>query len=175
VVDAAPGPDIVNLQDVSATTGNGELQVCSTNGPQLFHTVRFSNGNWSQFFDIEGAVGEDKGSFVDVDCTSVAGHMHLVALDSSGRLWHTVRLGDTGAWLPFGDVKNAAGNPGTISKISAAQWGGRLFVTAIVGGRIKVTMRRGDDDWHLLGAGWEAFEDVNSVLGNFDFRFLGMD
>src|SRR5262249_25444230 len=56
----------------------------------LWHALRFANGGWQAFRDVELAAG-DRGFIVDCDLQSVGQDVHLCAIDSTGHLWHTIR------------------------------------------------------------------------------------
>ena len=91
---------------------------------KLRHTVRLANGNWPHpFGDVQAAINQGNIQIAErydvIACaTNQGGDLHLLVIDASLKLWHTVRLAN-GDWpYPFGDVQ-AAINQGNIGQISA--------------------------------------------------------
>lgn len=96
----------------SAVVGN-ELQVVGvTQDGRLWHTIR-RVGGWDAFGDVSVAIGapnEGDGRFKRVSVAEVNGVLHVAAIDSGNRLWHTIRYANS--WQPFfGQIKNVAGIP----------------------------------------------------------------
>lgn len=125
---------------------------------RLWHTIRFPNGPWQQFGDVEGQTG-DRGTIRDVSCATVAGELHLCAVPGDGRLWHTIRFAN-GTWQQFGDVEGQTGDRGSIREVSAGEASGALHVAATTGdGRL----------WHTIRAAngtWQPFGDVEGQTGD---------
>jgi subtilisin family serine protease len=83
---------------------------------------------------------------------------HVCAINTQGRLWHTIRHAN-GGWTPFGDVEGQAGEMGKLRQVAAAAAGAELHVCAINSqGRLWHTIR------HANG-GWTPFGDVEGQAG----------
>jgi hypothetical protein len=117
-----------------ATNSDGDLHVLLV-GPvdDLWHTVRKANpphwpDPWVQLTYSAGSVvpGEGPSLMPQAACaTNPQGDLHVLALDESGRLWHTLRHAD-GTWPePFVDV--AAKVPAAGSEAAVpGEWPGFL-------------------------------------------------
>jgi hypothetical protein len=57
----------------------------------LWHTIRYANGAWAPFGDVEGQAG-DRGRFVSVALANVNDGLHLCGVTSDGKHWHTIRV-----------------------------------------------------------------------------------
>jgi hypothetical protein len=51
--------------------------------------------------------------------------MHLCAINTVGRLWHTIRF-STGSWQPLGDAEGQTGDMGELAQVAAAA---QVFLT----------------------------------------------
>jgi hypothetical protein len=131
--------------------GSGNVHVAAINGDgRLWHTVRFADGSWQPFGDVEVPAGE-MGDLRDVAVAAVGPALHLVAINTAGRLWHTIRFAD-GSWQPFGDVEVAAGEMGDLARVSIAAVGGALHLVAVnTAGRLWHTIRFADGSWQPFG------------------------
>ena len=73
----------------------------------LWQTIRLANGSWP-FGDVQAQTdqhGPKIGKIGDPACaTDEGGDLHVLVLDSSDTLWHTIRLAN-GSWSAFGDVQ----------------------------------------------------------------------
>jgi uncharacterized protein YkwD len=136
-------------------TEPGTLQLTAvTSDGRLLHTIRYTNGTWSPFGDVKGQAG-DRGSIVDAEVQAIGSGadsaLHLCAITSDGRLWHTVRRAD-GSWLPFGDVASQAGDQGQFVSVALASVHGALHVSGVTSdGKLWHTVRRADGSWLPFG------------------------
>ncbi|MEG4855726.1 hypothetical protein QUB10_33315, partial [Microcoleus sp. B5-D4] len=136
-----------SLLHISGTTSDGKL----------WHSIRFPNGSWSSFGDVEGQTG-DGGFITNVALQGIGDVIHLCAVNNSGSLWHTIRRAD-GSWFGFGDVKGVAGNRGNFVHVSVGEVGGELHVCGVT-----------DDGhlWHTIRHtnSWSPFGDVEGPAGD---------
>jgi hypothetical protein len=133
-----------------------------TSDGKLWHTIRYPNGGWAPFGDVEGQTG-DGGFITDVAVRVIGagpnGVLHLCAVNSDGRLWHTIRNPD-GGWYPFGDVEGQAGERGRFVSVALANVNNELHLLGVTSdGRLWHTIR------HANGT-WEPFGDVKGQAGD---------
>jgi hypothetical protein len=133
-----------------------------TSDGKLWHTIRYPNGGWAPFGDVEGQTG-DGGSITDVAVRVIGagpnGVLHLCAVNSDGQLKHTIR-NPNGGWYPFGDVEGQAGERGRFVSVALANVNDELHLLGVTSdGRLWHTIR------HANGA-WEPFGDVKGQAGN---------
>src|SRR3989442_5386511 len=66
----------------------------------IWHTIRFSGGNWQSSFGNVNAQESNSGlRFKDVDCAGIGGKLHVCGLGREGIIWHTIRFSG-GNWQP---------------------------------------------------------------------------
>jgi hypothetical protein len=101
-----------------ATNQAGDLHVCTvTRTGQLYHTIRFADGHWQDFFgDVQGETSQVGPPIAaplgPVECcTSANGDLHVsvvtkaIGQKSDGQLWYTFRHADSGKWSDFDYVQ----------------------------------------------------------------------
>jgi len=162
------GPNIGEISDAAcATNQGGDLHVLAVDlaNRKLWHTIRLAvDGSWTAFHDVLAQTGPI-GGIAGVSCaTNQGGDLHVLALDSNNKLWHTIRLVN-GSWTAFGDVQAQTEKHGpNIGKIfypeCATNPGGDLHVLAVDGNI---------DLWHTIrfaaDGAWTAFGDVLAQTG----------
>jgi hypothetical protein len=111
---------------------------------------------------------------VSVAGNSTTGELHLVALTSDGKVWHTIREA-TSTWLPFRNIAVPTGGlpPGVVSAVSAALVTCYLHVVvATSDGTLWHTIRNCDGTWTpyflpiMAGAGNPGQVGSVSIAGN---------
>ena len=72
------------------------------------------------------------GPFSDISCagTEEGSELHVCAVTTDGRIWHTIFNGST--WTRFADVQRATSNNGPAEKVACAVEGRNLHLVAIV-------------------------------------------
>ena len=146
----------------------GDAHVCVVNGAgRLWHTIRFADGSWQPFGDVEGQTGE-MGDLAAVSCSGVGPDLHVCVVNGAGRLWHTIRFAD-GSWQPFGDVEGQTGEMGDLAAVSCSGVGLDLHVSVVNGaGRLWHTIRFADGSW-------QPFGDVEGQTGEMgDLRTVAL-
>jgi hypothetical protein len=139
----------VGITILTPSTENLHLAAINAAG-RLWHTIRFTDGSWQPFGDVEIPAGE-KGDLADVGIAAVGPALHLVAVTTTGRLWHTIRFAD-GSWQPFGDVEIPVGEMGDLARVAVAGVGPTLHLVAInTAGRLWHTIRFADGSWQPFG------------------------
>jgi hypothetical protein len=134
--------------------------------PQLWHTIRRTDGSWPYPFGDVGGVTSDLGKLWSVACaTNSTGDLHVLAVNIEGlgpviggprvpsyALWHTIRRAD-GSWpYQFGNVGSLLAEP-----YPSASYGAVGCATNTVGdlhvlaktyqGRLWHTIRLADGSW----------------------------
>ena len=136
---------------------------------RLWHTIRHTQAfNWDSFGDVnatEAGNPSDLSRYGNISATAVGGELHVVAVGSNGRLWHTIRFANS--WQPFGDVVAAVGNnPGDFIDVACAAVGDDLHV---------VGLTKDGGLWHTIRytqeLRWDPFGDIGGTQagrpGNF--------
>ena len=138
-----------------------DLHVVVLGMDKIFHTIRFSDPpDWQPFGDVNAAAEGAGRTFRGAACAEIGGDLHVVAFDTDGTLWHTIRFTDQNSWQPFGNASEAAGDPNTrFSSIGCANVGGDLHVVGLTGDRILHTIR------FTQALEWQPWGDVTAVVG----------
>ena len=151
---------------VAAVGPNLHLAAINTAG-RLWHTIRFANGSWQAFRDVEGQTG-DMGDLSEValalsrrnlPIAAFGPDLHLAAINTAGRLWHTIRYSG-GTWQAFGDVEGQTGEMGDLSRVALAEAEYPALHLAAINsaGHLWHTIRFADGSW-------QAFRDVEGQTG----------
>lgn len=155
-----------------ALTGVGDdMHLVSLDGSgTIWHTIRFSNQTWQvPFGNVNQVVGDPSGhGFRSVAVAGVGLALHLVAMDASGTIWHTIRHSDQ-TWQPFGNVSQVVGvpdgyNPFVACAVTAVN--DDLHLAAIATGSLGAeptifhTIRFAEGSWQA------PFGNVNQVVGD---------
>ncbi|MGW3647055.1 hypothetical protein [Streptomyces sp. NPDC000878] len=164
-VDAAHG----SLQSIGGGLTRWQLHVvgCDVNG-DLWHTLRYGNGAWMPFGNIEQQAS-DIGSARSVACAYYDGplsdQLHVVAVTNDYRLKHTtLRVSTNDSWSPFIDVEMVAGETGSFLQASCACIGPDLHLCAITGdGNVKHAVRTPAGAWTPLGDVETQAGDVGQI------------
>jgi hypothetical protein len=103
--------------------GRQDLHVFAQAAGDLWHTVRISNPpRWQPTFDSIKQQAGNPGAFSASSCVNVGGQLHVCAVTTDGKLWHTTSsLEGPAGWQPFEAVATAgAALPGTFGFVSLA-------------------------------------------------------
>jgi hypothetical protein len=152
-------PDLAWREEFTLSRRPSVLHLAGTTADgHLWHTIRYRDGSWQQFGDVEGPAG-DRGDLKDVACASLDNELHVCAVSDAGRLWHTIRYRD-GSWQQFGDVEEQAGDRGNFVGVDVATIDYGLHVCGVTdAGRLWHTIRYG------IGT-WQQFGDVEGPAGD---------
>ena len=143
---------------------------------KLRHTIRLANGNWPHpFGDVQAAINQGNiqiaESYGVIACaTNPGGDLHLLVIDGSQKIWHTVRLAN-GDWPhPFGDVQAAInqGNIGQISAVACAtnQTGDLHICVRDSTNNLRHTVRLANGDWP------HPFGDVQAAINQGNIGYI---
>ena len=137
------GTDAESLQVVGVGSGEG----------QLWHTIHNPDGTWQSFFGLVENEVAGGAPFAGVSCAGTSQGLQVVALESDGQLWHTIRNPD-GTWQPFfGLVENeVAGGPQGFPSFFAVSCGSAdleslQVVASGSDGQLWHTIRNPDGTW----------------------------
>jgi len=163
-------PDLAWREEFTLSRRPSVLHLAGTTADgHLWHTIRYRDGSWQQFGDVEEQAG-DRGKFVGVDVATIDYGLHVCGVTDAGRLWHTIRYG-IGTWQQFGDVEGPAGDRGRFASVSAGETGvGELHVAGTTAdGHLWHTIRYRDGSWQQFG-------DVEGPAGDRgSFRTVSVD
>jgi hypothetical protein len=150
------------------------LHVVTESYGRLWHTMRKPNGAWSKFEFVGDRAGlVPREYFIEIAVSGKPdGELHVVAVGSSGKAWHTLRSA-AGGWQEFSAVSILAGDPGPYRSVAAAFIGDELHVVAgtDLNGKLWHTIRKGNGDWSKFkditdeGGYPNVFDDV-SIAGD---------
>jgi hypothetical protein len=143
------GNDIGTIRKVDQRyLSNGEVQLAAINSAnELHHATRFVNGAWSTF-------GRLTSSASQVSMADVGLNMHIVYIDTSGALFHTVRNSD-GTWQATQNISQ--GRTFLDAAITSAGLTGDVQVFAIptTGSRLIHSLRTGGT-WSTFASPWNG-------------------
>ena len=143
-------------QSTASTLTPWHLQMVTTAGKDLFHTVRDSNWDWSAFGDVERAAGGIGDIAVAADA-AISGTNHVLALGADGVVYETTR-NSNGTWVAFRPLTAELGTLAGIKKIAVTSVGSELGLAAITNSRVYHAVRNADGKWSKWG-------DVTASLG----------
>jgi hypothetical protein len=125
---------------------------CTVDG-KVWHTIRWSDGSWLPFEDVQERAGQI-GSVRAVSCTFYDGplndRMHVVALTDDHRLFYAVWHAFDGSWTPFMDIESRAGEAGSYTDVSCAWSGSVLHVCAVTSDTVRHSVTQNGWDWTPL-------------------------
>jgi hypothetical protein len=149
-----------------AIESTGSLHVVATDmSGVLWHTLRHPDGSWVGAFDNVSQQNRAGLPFSKVYCAlENTGSLQLVAADTTGVLWHTIRHAD-GSWVgAFGNVNQQESNGASLrfGAVSCATdtTGSLQLVARDTTGVLQHTIRRVNGSWV------PAFGNVNQVESN---------
>jgi len=154
VLVPGPGKTVAGIaakQVAIAGALDGSLQAVIVGSDDIvYHAMRYANGSWSGFAQVNGANGAANFAARDVaiaivnSSLSTPGQAHVVANGlGGGTVYHRVRL-DDGNWTPWG----APGGPAT-NAVAVAFAGNKdlYLVGTTTSGGITRTVRRASGAW----------------------------
>lgn len=157
--------------EVSNGDSGSELNLLGFALPIIWHTIRFSNGSWAPFGNVNAVAGPPDG-FVAVAAAAVTGELHVAALTqgafgAGGTIWHAIRHTD-GTWQPFQNVNELVGNPGGTIGFTACAVGAVDTDMHLVGRTVDL-FGTNPTIWHTINypdGSWAPFGNVNRVVGD---------
>ncbi len=147
------------------------LSSYSTLNGVLWHTIRFADGRWTRFSNVNAQESNSNLRFQNVDCASIDEDLHVVTVENDGVLWHTIHFAD-GSWQSgFGNVNDRESNDNLRFKsVGCASIGDNLHVIALDNdGILWHTTRFADGSWQ------SSFGNVNIHQSNGNLRFTDVD
>jgi hypothetical protein len=128
------------------------LQLVGVSDGQLWHTIRYVDGTWQNFFGLvesQEANAAAPGNFTAISCCEGPDDtLHVVGVANDlGQLWHTARS-PNGTWQnSFDQVTSELLWPGEFTAISCAGVGETLELVGVAGGYLWHTIRYADGTW----------------------------
>ncbi|MFF3021007.1 peptidoglycan DD-metalloendopeptidase family protein [Streptomyces sp. NPDC057939] len=161
-------PSGVRTTAEAGIDGDTHLLAVSNEG-KLYHTVRFADGSWGGFGDVNAVAGA-LSNVTQVAAASVGAELQ-VAVVADGKVYHTVRRAD-GNWTPLAPVGNpAADRP--VTKVAMARTGSDVQVVAVVDGALHHTARLANGTW--LGWGDVSAEGAPAAITDVAVAGTGND
>lgn len=143
-------------ESTAATLTKWKTQMVTKTDTGLFHTMRDSNGDWSNFGDVQKVAG----GIEDLAYTANAanyGKNYVFAVGGNGRLYEANRR-PTGGWAPFRDITDELGNKPGLTTVAVTSMGRSLGLIGLANGRVYHAIQDPDEKWSKWG-------DVTAKLG----------
>jgi hypothetical protein len=166
--------------DSTGQSGVVNARVAAVSGSPVMLTVREadlslwwatwtqSTGKWSTFENLEGESGTNTqiGAILSPAAAAVGGDLHVCAVNSAGRLYHSIHFGanedyPAGTWQPFLEINSNMHVPlANVVDVAAASDGSQLHVVALTaGGTVWRAVRQ------TSGGSWSEWASAPSVNG----------
>ncbi|MFD3868911.1 peptidoglycan DD-metalloendopeptidase family protein [Streptomyces sp. NPDC058623] len=157
-------PSGVRTTAEAGIDGDTHLVAVSNEG-KLYHTVRFADGSWGGFGDVNAAAGQ-LANVTQVAAASVGAELQ-VAVVADGKVYHTVRRAD-GNWTPLAAVGNPVGDK-PVTKVAMARTGSDVQLVAVADGVLHHTARLSNGTW----LGWGDVSAEGAPAGVADVAIAG--
>jgi hypothetical protein len=166
---AAGGPEGPWFDGACAGVGAELHQLGFPGAGPLEHTIRFADGTWQKFGNVEEAT-DHKGGLGSPACAGIGDELHVCAHGGENRILHVIRHADR-SWGNWGDVtrQGNAGPTGPLDSdlLAVCGMGAELHVFAVersqnpddYGSWLIHTVRHADGKWD----GWENLTNVIPV------------
>ncbi|MFJ6795092.1 trypsin-like serine protease [Streptomyces sp. NPDC091268] len=145
------------IDQVRSLAAGWKTETLVQSGTTLYQGIRLVGGDWTGFSDVQATTAGSIGGIRSAASAGINGDTHVLAISTSGGLFHTVRKAD-GTWTRFGDVFAVANSLGKLTQVSAVSVGSDLHVIAVADGKVFHTVRNGAGQWTTFG-------DVSAVAG----------
>ncbi|WP_189533861.1 trypsin-like serine protease [Streptomyces roseolilacinus] len=148
------------IMDVRVAQPGWRAQAIAQTSTGVYQGIRLADGTWTDFTDVQTKAGNIGGTLSSASAVTAAGinqDTHVLAIDSQGKLRHSIRRAD-GSWTAFGDVGAVAGVLGNLRQVSAVSIGHDLHVVALADNKVFHTRRD-------AAGNWTRFGDVSGAAG----------
>jgi hypothetical protein len=116
-VNAVTGSTAV-FTDADVSFTGDDLQVVGTGTNLQQHAIRFLNGSWTAFTSM-GPYAGDPGDERHSSVVGLDDGLHVLAVTANGGMFNTLRQ-NSGAWVPYANVKTATGSTSTFRRVSVS-------------------------------------------------------